>query len=168
MMGLDVSSDAFTKTMMSRMELEAAIAKLPPGEVLDLTGKSLNGLDLSGMDLRRTKLQAARLDDVNLANANLEGVVLDQAWALKSNFTGANLKNSSLFATQFGGGKLDRAPRAGVADVLRELQPRPVPRYLRVERRAGLEARHPVEAEAEEARVELARLVLVEDAQGSG
>lgn len=113
MMGLDVSSDAFTKTMMSRMELEAAIAKLAPGEMLDLTGKSLNGLDLSGMDLRRTKLQAARLNDVNLANANLEGVVLDQAWALKSNFTGANLKNSSLFATQFGGGKLDGADFTG-------------------------------------------------------
>ncbi len=35
--------------------------------------------------------------------------VLDQAWALKSDLTGANLKHSSLFATQFGGSKLDGA-----------------------------------------------------------
>lgn len=59
MMGLDVTSDAFTKATMTRSELEAAIAKLPAGETLDLTGKSLNGLDLSGMDLRRTKLRPA-------------------------------------------------------------------------------------------------------------
>ena len=32
MMGLDVTSDAFTKSMMSRPELEAAIAKLTPAK----------------------------------------------------------------------------------------------------------------------------------------
>lgn len=38
-----------------------------------------------------------------------EGAVLDQAWALKSDWFGTNLRKSSLFATQFGGSKLDGA-----------------------------------------------------------
>jgi uncharacterized protein YjbI with pentapeptide repeats len=109
MTGLDVISDAFTKSEMTRSDIEKAISALRPGETLDLSGKSLNGLDLSGMDLRRVKLQAARLNNTNLKGANLEGVVLDQAWALKSDWSGANLKKSSLFATQFGGSKLDGA-----------------------------------------------------------
>jgi len=109
MTGLDVTSDAFTKSEMSRADIESAISRLPAGGILDLSGKSLNGLDLSGLDLRRVKLQSARINNVNFKGANLEGVVLDQAWALKSNLTGANLKNASLFATQFGGGTLDGA-----------------------------------------------------------
>ena len=109
MTGLDVTSDAFTKSQMSRSDIESAISNLPAGAILDLSGKSLNGLDLSGLDLHRVKLQSARINNVNFKGANLEGVVLDQAWALKSNLSGANLKNSSLFATQFGGGKLDGA-----------------------------------------------------------
>ena len=109
MMGLDVTSDAFTKSEMTRADIERALAALAPGAVLDLSGRSLNGLDLSGLDLRRTKLQSARINKVNLKGANLEGVVLDQAWSLNSDLTGANLKGASLFATQFGGSKLDSA-----------------------------------------------------------
>lgn len=109
MTGLDTTSPAFTKSEMTRADIESGLTKLSGSEVLDLSGKSLNGLDLSGMDLRRTKLQSARINNVNFKGANLEGVVLDQAWALKSNLTGAKLKGSSLFATQFGGSKLDGA-----------------------------------------------------------
>ena len=94
MMGLDVTSDAFTKSEMTRPDIEAGIAALAPNAVLDLSGKSLNGLDLSGMDLRRTKLQSARINKVNFKGSNLEGVVLDQAWSLNSDLTGANLKKS--------------------------------------------------------------------------
>jgi uncharacterized protein YjbI with pentapeptide repeats len=109
MMGLDVTSDAFTKSEMTRADIEAGLAALAPGAVLNLSGRSLNGLDLSGMDLRRTKLQSARINKVNLKGANLEKVVLDQAWSLNSDLTGANLKGASLFATQFGGSRLDGA-----------------------------------------------------------
>ena len=98
MRGLDVTSDAFTKAEMTRADIEAGLAALGPGAVLDLSGKSLNGLDLSSMDLRRTKLQSARINKVNLKGANLEAVVLDQAWSLKSDLTGAKLKADSYVA----------------------------------------------------------------------
>jgi BTB/POZ domain-containing protein KCTD9 len=113
MTGLDTTSDAFTKSEMTRADIEAAIAKLQPGATLDLSGKSLNGLDLSGMDLRQVKLQSTRINHTNFKSANLEGVVLDQAWGLQSDFTGANLKKSSLFSSQFGGGKFDNADFSG-------------------------------------------------------
>jgi len=106
---VDLKSDAFTMAEMSRADIEAAIAKLGPGEVLDLRAKALNGLDLSNMDLRRTNLQTARLMGTNLAGANLDGVVLDQAWALNADLTGASLKGASLFGTQLVGAKLDNA-----------------------------------------------------------
>src|SRR5690348_6339022 len=73
---VDLTTDQFTKAEMSRADIEAALAKLPEGEKLDLFGKALNNLDLSGMDLRRVNLQAARLMKSNLSNANLEGVNL--------------------------------------------------------------------------------------------
>jgi uncharacterized protein YjbI with pentapeptide repeats len=57
---VDLTTDQFTKAEMSRADIEAALAKLPEGETLDLFGKALNKLDLSGMDLRRVSLQAAR------------------------------------------------------------------------------------------------------------
>ena len=95
MMGLDVTSDAFTKSEMTRADIERALAALAPGAVLDLSGRSLNGLDLSGLDLRRTKLQSARINKVNLKGANLEGVVLDQAWSLNSDLTGATSKEQA-------------------------------------------------------------------------
>lgn len=96
---VDLKSEAFTKTEMSRAEIEAALANLKEGETLDLTGKSLNGLDLSGMDLRRTVLQSARLMMVNLKGANLEGVNLDSVWSMNSDLTGAILKGASMFGT---------------------------------------------------------------------
>ena len=40
MTGLDVTSDAFTKSQMSRSDIESAISNLPAGAILDLSGKS--------------------------------------------------------------------------------------------------------------------------------
>lgn len=61
----DLTSDEFTKADMTRAEVEAALAKLPDGETLDLSAKRLNKLDLSGMDFSRTKLNAARVSGCN-------------------------------------------------------------------------------------------------------
>src|SRR5688572_17112958 len=97
---LDLKSDEFTKADMTRSEIEAALAKVGPDGVVDLSGRRLNGVDLSGLDLRRTKLQAARLNRANLAGCNLDGVTLDQVWALDADLTGARLRGASLFATQ--------------------------------------------------------------------
>ena len=71
MRGLDVTSDAFTKSEMTRESIVESLAKLAPGAVLDLSGRSLNGLDLSGLDLRRTKLQSARINKTNFKDSNL-------------------------------------------------------------------------------------------------
>lgn len=106
---LDLNSDEFTKADMTRADLETAIAKLKDGDILDLSGKRLNRLDLSGLDLTRTHLQAARLNGTNLKGAKLDGVVLDAAWALKSDFTGASLIGAGLFQTQLMDAKLDGA-----------------------------------------------------------
>ncbi len=110
---VDLKSPAFTQAEMTRADIEAGIAKLKPGETLDLSAKSLNGLDLSGFDLRRTSLQSARLNNTNLARANLEGVMLDQAWLLGGNLTEAKLAGASLFGTQLVGATADRADFTG-------------------------------------------------------
>lgn len=110
---VDLQSDAFTKSEMSRADIEAGLAKLKEGEKLNLFAKALNGLDLSGLDLRRTNLQAARLNGTNLKGANLEGVVMDQAWLIGADLTDVKLANSSLFGTQFKNAKLDNADLSG-------------------------------------------------------
>ena len=43
--GLDLTSDAFTKSEMTREEVLAIVAK-EPSNAADLSGKSLNGIDL--------------------------------------------------------------------------------------------------------------------------
>ena len=105
---LDLKSDEFTKADMTRDDVLAAIAAAGDG-VADLSGKRLNGLDLSGLDLRKLKLQSSRINHANFAGANLDGVVLDQAWALDSDFTNASFKGAHLFATQFRDAKMDGA-----------------------------------------------------------
>lgn len=110
---LDLSSDEFTKADMTRADIEQALAALPSGKTLDLSGKRLNTLDLSGMDLTRTKLQSTRLNGAKLSGAKLDGVVLDQAWALKADFTGASFVGASLFQTQLMDAKLDAADFSG-------------------------------------------------------
>jgi BTB/POZ domain-containing protein KCTD9 len=105
---LDLKSDEFTKAEMTRDDVLAAIAAAGDG-VADLSGKRLNGLDLSGLDLRKLKLQSSRINHANFAGANLDGVVLDQAWALDSDFTNTSFKGAHLFATQFRDAKMDGA-----------------------------------------------------------
>jgi uncharacterized protein YjbI with pentapeptide repeats len=78
---LDLNSDEFTQSDMTRAEIEAAIAAAGAG-VVDLFGKRLNGLDLSGLDLRKAILKAAYINATNFTGANLDGAVLDRAWAL--------------------------------------------------------------------------------------
>lgn len=104
---LDLNSPAFTKAEMTRADIEAALAKLKPGDTLDLSGKLLNGLDLTDMDLTRTRLQAAKLNNAKLSGAKFDGVNLDSAWAIKSDFTGASFIGASMFQTQLVDSKLD-------------------------------------------------------------
>ena len=101
MSGIDLTSDSFTKSELTRADLEAKLAALKPGEVLDLSARSLNGLDLSGMDLRRTKLQSARINKVKLAGANLYGADLSEASLARTDLTGAKLDRSTITRTDF-------------------------------------------------------------------
>ena len=87
MSGVDLASPAFTTAEISRAEVEALIARRQPGQALDLSDKSLNGLDLSKLDLSGANLRGARLNRANLAGANLHGALLDQAWALAADVT---------------------------------------------------------------------------------
>jgi len=106
---LDLKSDEFTKAEVTREDVLAAIAKAGPDGIADFSGKRLNGLDLSGLDLRKLKLQATRINAAKFVGSNLDGVVLDQAWALNSDFTNATFKGASLFSTQFRDAKMDGA-----------------------------------------------------------
>ena len=108
---LDLNSDEFTKSDMTRAEIEAAIAAAGAG-VVDLFGKRLNGLDLSGLDLRKAILKAAYINGTNFTDSNLDGAVLDRAWALKSNFTKATFKGApEAAAAQSGGGPTGVCPQ---------------------------------------------------------
>ena len=109
---LDLNSDEFTKSDMTRAEIEAVIAAAGAG-VVDLFGKRLNGLDLSGLDLRKTSLKSAYINGTNFTGANLDGAVLDRAWALKSNFTKATFKGASLLEAEMMDAKFDGADFSG-------------------------------------------------------
>ena len=50
---LDLSSPDMVSAEMTRMEVEAALAKATIVAPADFTGKRLSGLDLSGLDLSR-------------------------------------------------------------------------------------------------------------------
>jgi uncharacterized protein YjbI with pentapeptide repeats len=58
---IDLNSEEFTKSDMTRAEIEAAITAASSGVVV-FFGKHLNRLDLSGLDLRKTRLQSAYLN----------------------------------------------------------------------------------------------------------
>lgn len=106
---LDLTSDEFTKSDMTRSDIEAALKALAPGEILDLSGKRLNKLDLSNLDLTRAKLTSTRINGCNARNSKFDGISLDGAWALKSDFTGASFVGASLFQTQMMDAVVDRA-----------------------------------------------------------
>ncbi len=67
------------------------------------------GSTCPGLDLRKLKLQSSRINHAKFVGSNLDGVVLDQAWALNSDFTNASFKGASLFSTQFRDAKMDGA-----------------------------------------------------------
>ncbi len=106
---LDLKSDEFTKSEMTREEVAALIAARKPGEPIDLSARRLNRLDLSELDLSGVNLQSARINGANFKGSRLDGAVLDQAWALDADFTGASFKAASLFSTQLLGARLDGA-----------------------------------------------------------
>jgi uncharacterized protein YjbI with pentapeptide repeats len=86
---------------LSADEVRAALTAATPERKADFSGKSLEGLDLSGLDLRRAKLADANLYGTKLVGADLTGVdlsgaVLNLAWIMRANFTGADLSKASL------------------------------------------------------------------------
>lgn len=97
---LDLNGPDFTQAEMTRQDVQAMLRAAGPGQRIDLSARKLNGLDLSDLDLSNANLQSARLNGSNLKNTKLDGAVLDQVWALKSDFSGASLRGASLFATQ--------------------------------------------------------------------
>ena len=109
---IDLNSDEFTKSDMTRAEIEVAIAAKGAG-VVNLFGKRLNGLDLSALDLRKAVLKAAYINRTNFTGANLDGAVLDRAWALKSNFQNATFKGASLLESQMMDATFDGADFSG-------------------------------------------------------
>lgn len=54
-------------------------------------------------------MQAARINNANFKGAKLDGVVLDAAWAIKTDFTNTSFIGASLFQTQMLDAKLDNA-----------------------------------------------------------
>ena len=103
--GLDLSSPEMTEAEMTREEIEAALEA--SDDVLDLTGKHLNGLDLSDLDLSGVILRSARLNGANLRDADLSEAVLDQAWMLDADLADADLSGAHLFQAQLIGSNLD-------------------------------------------------------------
>ncbi len=99
-MGLDVTSDAFTKSETGRAAIEADLANLPAGQVLDLSGKSLNGLNFSGMDFRRVKLQSARINKTNFRGASADeknqSMGLMRGAFKSTNLDGASFKGANM------------------------------------------------------------------------
>jgi uncharacterized protein YjbI with pentapeptide repeats len=113
MSGVDLATPAFTQAELSRGDIEGLIAKVTPGQKLDLAGKSLNNLDLSKLDLAGANLRGARLNHANLAGADLRGAVLDDVWALGADFSGADLSGARLFGAQMLHARFDRADLSG-------------------------------------------------------
>jgi BTB/POZ domain-containing protein KCTD9 len=109
---LDLKSEQFTKSEMTRADVAAAIASTD-GSVVDLSGKRLNNLDLSGLDLSKTKLEGAYINGTNFTGSNLNGVKLNKAWALKANFSNATFKGASLIETEMMDGICDGADFSG-------------------------------------------------------
>jgi len=98
--GVDLSQPAYSRSELSRADVETALKGRKPGTVVDFSGRSLNGLDLSGLDLSGVNFRAARLNKARLSGANLDGAVLDQAWMMEADLTGASLRGAHAFAAQ--------------------------------------------------------------------
>ena len=97
MSGVDLATPAFTQAELSRGDIEGLIAKVKPGQKLDLAGKSLNNLDLSKLDLAGADLRGARLNHANFAGADLRGAVLDDVWALDADFSRRSVRRAAVW-----------------------------------------------------------------------
>jgi len=74
---------------------------LAAGTQVDFSGKSLEQLDLSNLDLSganfaNANMRAVKLDGTKLRGANLSGAILNLAWVMRADFTGANLSRASM------------------------------------------------------------------------
>ena len=106
---VDLTSPRMTEAELTRGQIEAMIAARPPGAVLDLADRSLNGLDLSGLDLGGADLTRARLNRTKLVGAGLDGAKLDMAWGIEADLSNASLRGASLFQAQLPRARLDGA-----------------------------------------------------------
>lgn len=98
--GVDLAQPAYSKSELTRADVEAALLHRKSGNKVDLSEKSLNGLDLSGLDLHGVDFHAARMNKTSLAGARLDDAILDQAWLIEADLTGASLKGAHAFAAQ--------------------------------------------------------------------
>lgn len=96
LLGANMNTPAMTQAEMSRVDIEAMIAKAD-GKPIDLTDKALSGLDLSGLNLKGANLRTARLNKTNLRGADLTGANLEQAWFIKADLSGAKLVGAKMF-----------------------------------------------------------------------
>jgi uncharacterized protein YjbI with pentapeptide repeats len=95
-------------------QVRAILASVAPGELANLSGKSLENLDLSNLDFKRANLSGAnlfgaKLVGADLSGANLSGAKLDLAWIMRANFTNADLSKASLLGLVVSSG-LDISP----------------------------------------------------------
>jgi len=93
---VNLSSPTFTEAEMTR---EDVAILLDADQAPDLSLRRLNGLDLSGLDFSGANLRGAYLNKAKLSGANFDGAILDQVWALDSDWSKASLRGASLFAT---------------------------------------------------------------------
>src|SRR5690242_291649 len=64
----------------------------------DLSFLDLSGLDFKGADLAGANLYGADLSDADLSHARLAGATLDHTIIVRTNFSGADLSQASLYA----------------------------------------------------------------------
>ena len=110
MSGVNLNSPAFTQAEMTRADIAALLDADQPA---NLAGRRLNGLDLSGFDFSGVNLRGAYLNKAKLVGAKFDAAILDQVWALDSDWTAASLKRASLFGTQMRGATLMDADLSG-------------------------------------------------------
>ena len=83
-------------------QVRDALAAANADHPADLAAKDLSELDLSGLDFSHANLVHANLFGAKLVGAkfigaDLEIARLDLAWIMRADFSGANLKNASMF-----------------------------------------------------------------------
>ena len=98
---VDLASPEMTTAEMTRADVMRLIEK---GSPVDLSDRRLSGLDLSELNLRGANLRLSRLNRTNLKGADLSGVILDQAWALGSDFSEAKLVGAKSIRDASAGG----------------------------------------------------------------